>query len=73
MPKKFPFRCRGRNSGGEFYTLFWAKLRGIRASNLEYISRVTAGMSGSDLKEACRDAAMVPMREYIRSRKESGI
>jgi SpoVK/Ycf46/Vps4 family AAA+-type ATPase len=24
-------------------------------------------MSGSDLTEACRDAAMVPIREYIRS------
>jgi len=29
----------------------------------------TDGFSGSDLKEACRDAAMVPLRELIRKRK----
>jgi len=32
----------------------------------------TAGMSGSDLKEACRDAAMVPIREYIKEKKAKG-
>lgn len=40
--------------------------------DLEYLVRVTAGMSGSDIKEACRDAAMVPVREFIRQRKASG-
>jgi SpoVK/Ycf46/Vps4 family AAA+-type ATPase len=29
-------------------------------------------MSGSDIKEACRDAAMVPVREYIKYHKERG-
>ena len=40
--------------------------------DLEYLVRVTAGMSGSDLKEICRDAAMAPVREYIRHQKASG-
>lgn len=40
--------------------------------DLEYLVRVTAGMSGSDIKEACRDAAMVPVREYIRQKKVAG-
>ena len=26
----------------------------------------TAGLSGSDLKEVCRNAAMIPVREYVR-------
>ncbi len=40
--------------------------------DLEYLVRVSAGMSGSDIKEACRDAVMVPVREYIRQKKASG-
>ena len=40
--------------------------------DLEYLVRVMAGMSGSDIKEACRDAAMAPIRELIRKKKKSG-
>ena len=40
--------------------------------DLEYLVRVMAGMSGSDIKESCRDAAMVPVREFIRQKKASG-
>lgn len=40
--------------------------------DLEYLVRITAGMSGSDIKEVCRDAAMVPVREYIRHKRASG-
>lgn len=40
--------------------------------DLEYLVRVTAGMSGSDIKEACRDAAMVPVRELVRRKQAEG-
>ncbi|KAL8732042.1 MAG: hypothetical protein Q9166_002994 [cf. Caloplaca sp. 2 TL-2023] len=40
--------------------------------DLEYLVRVMAGMSGSDIKEACRDAAMGPVRELIRQKRASG-
>ena len=40
--------------------------------DLEYIVRITAGMSGSDIKEVCRDAAMVSVREFIRQKRASG-
>ena len=40
--------------------------------DLDELVRKTAGMSGSDLKEACRDAAMVPIREYIREKRAQG-
>lgn len=37
--------------------------------SMDYVVKVTAGMSGSDIKEACRDAAMVPVREFIRQNR----
>ncbi|KAI4133230.1 MAG: hypothetical protein LQ338_000288 [Usnochroma carphineum] len=40
--------------------------------DLEYLVRVMAGLSGSDIKEACRDAAMGPVRELIRQKRASG-
>lgn len=38
--------------------------------SMDYVVKVTAGMSGSDIKEACRDAAMVPVREFIRQNRD---
>ena len=40
--------------------------------DVDYLVKIMAGMSGSDIKEACRDAAMVPVREYMRQMRESG-
>ncbi|KAI4278618.1 MAG: hypothetical protein LQ337_000858 [Flavoplaca oasis] len=40
--------------------------------DLEYLVRIMAGMSGSDIKEACRDAAMGPVRELIRQQRATG-
>lgn len=31
------------------------------------LAEITEGHSGSDLREICRNAAMVPVREYMRS------
>lgn len=35
--------------------------------NMAELVQRTAGCSGSDLKELCRNAAMIPIREYVRS------
>lgn len=35
--------------------------------DFEKLIEATAGFSGSDLKEICRNAAMIPVREYVRS------
>ncbi|KAF8740699.1 hypothetical protein AX14_007599 [Amanita brunnescens Koide BX004] len=34
---------------------------------MERLAQLTEGCSGSDLRESCRNAAMVPVREYVRS------
>lgn len=40
--------------------------------DVDYLTKVMAGMSGSDIKEACRDAAMIPVREFIREQRAAG-
>lgn len=73
MPKKFPVPLPGVEQRQRILQLVLGDTkRDTENFNIDYIARVTAGMSGSDIKEACRDAAMVPMREYIRQHRASG-
>ncbi|KAK4126583.1 AAA-domain-containing protein [Parathielavia appendiculata] len=73
MPKKFPVPLPGMEQRRRILQLVLGNTkRDPENFDLDYIARVTAGMSGSDIKEACRDAAMVPMREYIRQYRASG-
>lgn len=37
------------------------------ALDLDVLAAHTDGFSGSDLQELCRNAAMVPLKEYMRS------
>lgn len=73
MPKKFPVALPNASQRRQIFTL---TLRGTHIDeedfNLDYVVGVSAGMSGSDIKEACRDAAMGPVREYIRRVKGEG-
>jgi SpoVK/Ycf46/Vps4 family AAA+-type ATPase len=73
MPKKFPVALP---SSPQRHNIFSLILRGTKIDrpnfDMDYLVRVSAGMSGSDIKEACRDAAMGPVREYIRKMKKEG-
>ncbi|KAF1843325.1 AAA-domain-containing protein [Cucurbitaria berberidis CBS 394.84] len=73
MPKKFPVALPNASQRNNIFSLI---LRGTKVDSknfdLDYLVRVSAGMSGSDIKEACRDAAMGPVREYIRRKKADG-
>ncbi|KAK3955474.1 P-loop containing nucleoside triphosphate hydrolase protein [Pseudoneurospora amorphoporcata] len=72
MPKKFPVPLPGKEQRRRILELVLAETKCDPKFDLEYIALVTEGMSGSELKEACRDAAMVPMREAIRNQKAAG-
>jgi SpoVK/Ycf46/Vps4 family AAA+-type ATPase len=78
MPKKFAV---GLPNASQRRSIFELTLRDTKIDHspskpppfdLSILVRLSAGMSGSDIKEACRDAAMVPVREYIKSRKDAG-
>ncbi|KAA8915308.1 hypothetical protein TRICI_002537 [Trichomonascus ciferrii] len=40
--------------------------------DIDYVAEQTVGMSGSDIKETCRNAAMLAMREYIKQNFVNG-
>jgi ATPase family AAA domain-containing protein 1 len=73
MPKKFPVPLP---SAGQRSGIFKLILKDTKLDpqyfDIDFLIRVSAGLSGSDIKEACRDAAMVPMREYIKAKKADG-
>jgi SpoVK/Ycf46/Vps4 family AAA+-type ATPase len=73
MPKKFPVALPNTSQRTKIFSLILRDTK-IDTSkfDLNYLTRVSAGMSGSDIKEACRDAAMGPVREYIRLAKKEG-
>ncbi|KAK1080768.1 mitochondrial dynamin GTPase Msp1, partial [Friedmanniomyces endolithicus] len=78
MPKKFAVGLPNARQRRQIFELTLRDTRidrgsstsgGVPAFDLTTLVRLSAGMSGSDIKEACRDAAMVPVREYIKSAK----
>lgn len=73
MPKKFPVSLPSNSQRRRILDLL---LKDTKIDNenfdFDYLTRVMAGMSGSDIKEACRDAAMVAVREYIKDQRQSG-
>lgn len=73
MPKKFAVSLPNASQRLRILGLVLKDTRIDKANfDLEYLVRVMAGMSGSDIREACRDAAMVPVREFIRRKRAVG-
>lgn len=73
MPKKFPVTLPNASQRLKILKLMLKDTKLDHGNiDLAYIARVMDSMSGSDIKEACRDAAMVPVREMIREQRTSG-
>jgi len=74
MPKKFPVSLPSNSQRKRILKLILKDTKtDAEHFDIDYLTRVMAGMSGSDIKEACRDAAMVPVREFIREQRERGV
>jgi ATPase family AAA domain-containing protein 1 len=73
MPKKFPVSLPSNSQRRRILNLILKDTK-VDPENfdIDYLTRVMAGMSGSDIKEACRDAAMVPVREFIKEQRQRG-
>ena len=74
MPKKFPVVLPPAAQRLRILSLVLKDTKVDRENfDLDYLVKAMAGMSGSDIKEACRDAAMAPVRELIREKKAAGL
>jgi SpoVK/Ycf46/Vps4 family AAA+-type ATPase len=74
MPKKFPVTLPPIAQRLRILSIILKDTKVDRENfDLHYLVKTMAGMSGSDIKEACRDAAMVPVRELIRAKKANGM
>ncbi|KFA49509.1 hypothetical protein S40293_02891 [Stachybotrys chartarum IBT 40293] len=70
MPKKFGVPLPGQEQRRKILQLILQDTKtDAEHFDLDYVSKITAGLSGSDIKEACRDAAMAPVREYMREHR----
>ncbi|THW94079.1 hypothetical protein D6D17_08186 [Aureobasidium pullulans] len=72
LPKKFPVSLPSASQRRSIFSLTLKNTRLSPHFDFGVLVKISAGMSGSDIKEACRDAAMVPVREYIREAKARG-
>lgn len=73
MPKKFPVTLPTVTQRLKILRLLLKDTKvEPNGFDVDYLAKVTAGMSGSELKEACRDAAMIPVREMIQAQRQSG-
>lgn len=73
LPKQFPI---GRPNADQRRSILTKILKGSKLDeddfDLEAVVLNTRGLSGSDLKELCREAALNSMREYIRDNYKDG-
>lgn len=69
MPKRYAVSLPNVEQREKILRIMLRDARLDKNFRLGEIVRKSQGMSGSDLKEACRNAAMVPVREFLRSRE----
>ncbi|KAI9502540.1 mitochondrial dynamin GTPase Msp1 [Coemansia spiralis] len=67
MPKRLYIKPPGAEQRRQILEIMLKNADLEQGFALEKLVVVTEGMSGSDLKEMCRNAAIKPLREYIRT------
>lgn len=73
MPKRFAIRLPNYAQRLKILKLMLAHVTLTPSFDIEELARRTDGLSGSDLRETCRNAAMVPVRDLMREKGGKGI
>lgn len=72
MPKRFPIRLPNYDQRVKILSLMLNHTQLAPDFTIERLALRTDGLSGSDLRETCRNAAMVPVRELMREKGRHG-
>ncbi|KAF8955262.1 P-loop containing nucleoside triphosphate hydrolase protein [Flammula alnicola] len=67
MPKRFGIGLPNIEQRTKILNLMLKDTKLSPAFSVQVLAEQTEGLSGSDLRELCRNAAMVPVREFMRS------
>lgn len=71
LPKRFPVSLPNAEQRHKILSVFLKDTSlDLRDFDLDYIVQCTSQMSGSDLRELCRDAALTAAREYIKEKRK---
>lgn len=73
MPKRFAIRLPNLEQRKKILEIMLATTQLEPGFSLDTLARKTDGLSGSDLRETCRNAAMRPVRELMREKGAMGI
>lgn len=69
LPKRYAVRLPDPLQRAKILKIMLSGVSLEKTFSLDEVVRRSEGYSGSDLKELCRNAAMIPVREYLRSGK----
>lgn len=69
MPKRYAVSLPNTQQREKILKILLKDARLDKTFELGEVVKRSQGMSGSDLKEACRNAAMIPVREYLGSKE----
>lgn len=72
MPKRFPVKLPDLSQRRRILEIMLKDAKLDATFDIDLVAQRTAGMSGSDIREACRNAAMAATREYIRGNFKDG-
>jgi len=66
LPKRYPIGLPNAAQRRKIFDIFLRKATLAPDFSIDRLVAATEGFSGSDIKEMCRNAAMIPLREYLK-------